>query len=161
MTATEHDSSVPGVNAVFRNVAAMPTTASARSNCTNLVRATQDVGYAAVAKATGHDKSWITRFFQEESRANLPEIMCWLDAVGLRITPADVEREDEADLLQILLRKVAVTIERRQADRSLDDARQVRLDADDYRALLALAKRGVVSMQTGMEQDRCAGCERA
>lgn len=149
------DETVADGRTVFRNVLEIPDTPTAQKSLGALIRATQDVGYAAIAKAVGHDKSWITRWYGEESRANLPEVLRFLDACGLRIVPADGEREEESELMQILLRKVAVTIERRRADHSLDGARIVQLDVDEYKALLAFAEIGVKSRQTGL--DRCCG----
>lgn len=142
----DHDPTVSTPGAAFRIIAAIPDTASARANQSNWMRATQDAGFAAIAKVVGHDRSWVSRFWIEETRANLPELLQWFDRAGLRLVPADAEREDDAELLGILLRKTALTIERRRAEFNGEPG-AVRMDADEYRALLALARRGVAAMQ--------------
>ena len=82
---------------VFRNgIAEIPETRSAQENNGALLSASLDVGYAAVSAATHLDKSWVSRFFQDQSRLSRPELLHWLDAANLRLVhrSAEVEHSD-------------------------------------------------------------------
>jgi hypothetical protein len=91
--------------ALFRNGdATMPTTHSARANHAFLLRTSADVGYAAIGRATGHDKSWVSRFLSGQGLVSLAEVLHWLDAVSGVIVHPNESGVDEAasDLLQAL-----------------------------------------------------------
>lgn len=97
-----HDSTVGDTPALLRNGAAtMPTTHTSRMSHAALLRASSDVGYAGIGRATGHDKSWVSRFLSGQGLASLPELLHWLDAAGLSIGHANdgAIQDAAADLL--------------------------------------------------------------
>lgn len=91
--------------ALLRNGAAtMPATHSARTSTSILMQASTDIGYAAVGRATGHDKSWVSRFFSGQSLASFPELLHWFDATGVTLGYANdgAVQDAASDLLQVL-----------------------------------------------------------
>ncbi|HRP64278.1 MAG TPA: hypothetical protein PK400_13340, partial [Phycisphaerales bacterium] len=84
------------------------------------------------------------RFFSGECRISMPELLAMLDAMGLHVTQVDAEREDDTEILSLLLRKAAANIQRRS---ECSDSSDVVMSAYEYQALLALANRGIRAMQ--------------
>lgn len=139
------DDSIDRNVTAFRNgISTEPDTHGARANKGAMLRAAQDAGYSVVGRACGHEKSWLSRFFSGECRISMPELLAMLDAMGLHVTQGDAEREDDTEILSLLLRKAAANLQRR-SERS--DSSDVVMSADEYQALLALAKRGITAMQ--------------
>lgn len=82
--------------------ATMPTTHTGRANHAFLLRSSADVGYSTIARVTGHDKSWVSRFLSGQGLATLPEILHWLDAISGVLCHPNESGIDEAasDLLK-------------------------------------------------------------
>lgn len=139
------NNSIDTTVAAFRNgISTEPDTHGARANKGAMLRAAQDAGYSVVGRACGHEKSWLSRFFSGECRISMPELLAMLDAMGLHVTQVDAEREDDTEILSLLLRKAATNLDRRAAAGVSAD---VVMSADEYQALLALAMRGIRAMQ--------------
>lgn len=135
---------------VFRNggLVSAPDTNSARANNAALLRACQDVGYAAIGKAVGRDKSWVTRWFAGDAVASNAQVLAMFDACNLRSVPPNAESAADAELLAALLKKTSATLQRASnefqgGDRSLSE--------DEYRSLLLLAQRGIKAMQEELQ----------
>jgi hypothetical protein len=139
-----HEQSLDGAPIVLRNSAAMPQTDSAREHLALLIRTSQEVGQILIARACGHDKSWVCRVIQGDGRLNIAEMLAWLDAAGLRLAREDAQAQVDMDLLSVLLRKTAQSLDSRSA---AIHGEEVTVEADEYRALMMLAKRGLASMQ--------------
>ena len=91
--------------AVLRNGdATMPTTHASRVSVSVLLRASSDVGYAAIGRAVGHDKSWVSRFFSGQALISFPELLHWFDVASLSISNANGDAVEDAasDLMQAL-----------------------------------------------------------
>ncbi len=71
-------------------LATFPLTASARQNHSLLIKRSQLVRYDTIARATGHDKSWVSRFLSGSALASLPELLAWLDECDLRIATQEI-----------------------------------------------------------------------
>lgn len=147
------DHSMPEHPASFRNTAEMPETPTARQNFSRLLRASQEVGYAAIAEAVGHHKPWVSRVLSGELKVSLAELLHWMDVTKHIFVHIEEATSDDAELLQMLLRKAARDLERRAHQRP--GATTVTLRADEYQALVMLAKRGIGSMQA--QTDGCRG----
>lgn len=59
--------------------ATFPDTPTARRNLSRLLRETSAVGYINIARATVHDKSWVSRFLAGNGLISLGELLAWLD----------------------------------------------------------------------------------
>lgn len=66
--------------------ATFPDTASARRNLSTLLRESTRLKYASVGQATGHDKSWVSRFLSGQGLISMTELLSWLDACQLELT---------------------------------------------------------------------------
>ena len=139
------------IPSVFRTgVATNPDTHSARENHAAILRASQEAGYGVVGRATGHDKSWVSRWLNSEGRVSLPELLAWLDQCELRIVRAEAVSETESDYALI-----------DRAERVLRDLQQLEdvashladIDGELAQALLALAKRAIIGMQNTPSKD--------
>lgn len=81
-------------NAERNRLATFPATANARHNHGLLLKYSQLLRYEAIGRATGHDKSWVSRFLSGSALASLPELLVWLDQCGLRLeNPEPLEGE--------------------------------------------------------------------
>lgn len=129
--------------AVCRNTVATPDTATARANESALLRACQDAGYRRVSEACGHDKSWLSRWFQDEARATKSEILAMLDSTALTVGEAK-EGADE-DLLIALLHTTEAGVRRSMGE--VPDSTSVTISSSEYRALLTLAHRQLEDMK--------------
>ena len=124
----------------LRNVIAMPNTASARENDHMLRNHTAAVGYNTVAASIGSDKTQVCRFFTGERPVTLPQLLHWMDTVGIRFDAADENSEE--GVLQDLIDQASISlqgIEQRKSD----------LSVDDVEALLKVAKLYVASRMKG------------
>lgn len=140
----KHDPIFGDAPAMLRNSAAMPNTDSAREHLSLLIRTSQEVGQILIARACGHDKSWVCRVLQGDGLLNLAEVLAWLDAAGVRLQREDAQAQVDADLLSALLRKTAQALSAKQAEANDDGAF---VSSEEYRALLMLARRGLAAMQ--------------
>lgn len=68
---------------VFRNA---PATRTAQENIGVLLRASREAGYSVIGRRCGHDKSWVSRWLSGENKADIGEVLHWLDECGLKIT---------------------------------------------------------------------------
>ena len=128
---------------VFRNgIAKIPETRSAQENNGALLSASLDVGYAAVSAATHLDKSWVSRFFQDQSRLSRPELLHWLDAANLRLVHRSAESQADRDLLMALLQKTSAVLAR---ESQVEHADTVTIGAEEYKSLLHFAQLGIKS----------------
>ena len=130
--------------ALRNGVKTKPETPGAIRNEGLLIGATRDAGYAKVAEAIQLDKSWITRFFSGEGRVTLPELLHWLDSIGLQIVEPSAEADAERQLLQALLRKTSASLAREAGEVSGDT---VEVGAVEYRALLHFAQSGIKGLE--------------
>ena len=124
----------------LRNVIAMPNTASARANDHMLRNHTAAVGYNTVAASIGSDKTQVCRFFTGDRPVTLPQLLHWMDTVGIRFEAADENSEE--GVLQDLIDQASISlqgIERRKSD----------LSVDDVEALLEVAKLYIASRMKG------------
>lgn len=124
----------------LRNVIAMPNTASARASDHLLRHLTASVGYYSVAAAIGSDKTQVSRFLSDERPIFRPQLLHWLDVVGIRLHPADESSEE--GVLQELIDQAAIAIqgiEQRKSD----------LSVDEVDALLKVAKLYIASRMKG------------
>ena len=138
-----HAFTVHEVPAVFRTITTTPDTHSARKNNTSLLRAFADAGYAIIARAVGHDKSWLSRWLSGESVSNLPELLTMLDSAGLRIVHEDELASSTSDAEQVAALNAALS----KLD-GLSAAMKAMEEGNElHTALLALARRGLHSMQ--------------
>ncbi|WP_281051560.1 hypothetical protein [Thauera sp. GDN1] len=62
-----------------------------------LTKHSQLVRYESIGLATGHDKSWGSRFLSGTALASMPELLAWLDQCDLRF----VSPEGEEDVLGV------------------------------------------------------------
>ena len=92
----------------LRNVIAMPNTASARANDHMLRNHTAAVGYNTVAASIGSDKTQVCRFFTGERPVTLPQLLHWMDTVGIRFEAAD-ENSEEGVLQDLIDQASAVS----------------------------------------------------
>lgn len=58
-----------------------------------LLRAAGEATYARLAVAINHDASYITRFFQDQQKISLSEVLMLLDVCGLTLTRDDPENQ--------------------------------------------------------------------
>lgn len=124
----------------LRNVIAMPNTASARANDHLLRHLTAAVGYNTVAASIGSDKTQVCRFFTGERPVTLPQLLHWMDTVGIRFEAADENSEE--GVLQDLIDQASISlqgIEQRKSD----------LSVDEVEALLKVAKLYIASRMKG------------
>lgn len=136
---------IPGV---IRNGAAIPDTATARRHDSLLLRAFKRAGYPRIGVACGHTASWVCRWLAGEAVSNKAELLYALDAADLELVERGSRTEDDAQLLQILLRKAASVLD----ERAKDDGDVMVFSAEEGKALLALAQRGIRAMQAEQEQ---------
>lgn len=97
---------------------------------------TAAVGYNTVAAAIGSDKTQVCRFFTGERPVTLPQLLHWMDTVGIRFEAADENSEE--GVLQDLID---------QASNALDgiEQRKSDLSAEEVEALLKVAKLYIAS----------------
>ena len=84
-------------------------TKSARSNESTLLRAAGDVTYSRLAVAVNHDASYISRFFADQQKVHLSEVLTMFEVAGLALVreSSDTVTLDrrELDALVLLARK--------------------------------------------------------
>ena len=136
---------IPGF---LSNGAAIPETATARMNDSMLLRAFKRVTYPRLGSICGHTASWVCRWLAGEGQMNKAELLYALDAADLEICERGSRTEDDAQLLQILLRKAASVLD----ERAKQDGDVMVFSAEEGKALLALAQRGIRAMQAEQEQ---------
>lgn len=136
---------IPGV---MRNGAAIPDTTTARKNDSLLLRAFKKATYPRLGIACGHTASWVCRWLAGEGVMNKAELLYALDAADFEISERGAKDEDDAQLLQILLRKAAAVLD----ERAKEAGDVMVFSADEGKALLALAQRGIRAMQAEQEQ---------
>lgn len=77
-------------------LATFPPSAAARQNQSVLLKRSQSVRYETIGRATGHDKSWVSRFLSGSALVSLPELLAWLDQCDVRlVSPESGENERE------------------------------------------------------------------
>ena len=135
--------------ALRNGVKTKPETPGAIRNEGVLISATRDAGYAKVAEAIQLDKSWITRFFSGEGLVSLPELLHWLESIGLRLVEPSAEADADRLLLQTLLQKTRLTLSREAGQLS---GEAVVVEPEEYQALLHFAQAGI----KGLEEKRGA-----
>lgn len=85
--------------------ATFPDTPSARRNLSRLLRETTTVGYTTIARATVHDKSWVSRFLAGNGLISLGELLVWLDRCQLVLdkdAPDGVPQDGDKAMLERL-----------------------------------------------------------
>lgn len=90
---------MPERRAPERNrLATFPPTTTARHNQSLLLKRSQMMRYESIGRATGHDKSWVSRFLSGSALVSLPELLAWLDQCNLRL----VSPEDDGDMVGLV-----------------------------------------------------------
>ncbi|MBV2264685.1 MAG: hypothetical protein KUL79_14190 [Thauera sp.] len=85
--------------------ATFPDTPTARRNLSRLLRETTTVGYTSIARATVHDKSWVSRFLAGNGLISLSELLVWLDRCQLVLdkdAPDGVPQDGDKAMLERL-----------------------------------------------------------
>lgn len=124
-----------------RNTAAtFAETGTARHNLSMLLRKSSARRYAEIARITGHDKSWVSRFLSGSARASLPELLRWLDACDLHLAHGDPN--SHCSTLHEHLHTVTQGIDTLRASGKLGDDQH---DALMY-ALIQLARLGLETL---------------
>jgi len=136
---------IPGV---MRNTFTTPDTPTARRNEALFIRLAREIGYSAIGRAAGRDKSFVSRVLSGEVSLSLPELLGWMDACSLNFELRDSRTEDDTQLLQILLRKAAAVLD----ERAKQAGDVMVFSSEEGKALLALAQRGIRAMQAEQEQ---------
>ena len=124
----------------LRNVIAMPNTASARANDHMLRNHTAAVGYNTVAASIGSDKTQVCRFFTGDRPVTLPQLLHWMDTVGIRFEAADENSEE--GVLQDLIDQASISLQG-------IEQRKSNLSVDEVEALLKVAKLYIASRMKG------------
>jgi len=79
------------------------------SNESMLLRAAGEASYAKLAVAINHDASYVTRFFQDQQKVSLSELLMMLDVCGLAMTREDPDNQvipsAELEALRLFARK--------------------------------------------------------
>jgi hypothetical protein len=85
---------MPERRSLERNrLATFPPTTTARYSHSLLLKRSQVVRYESIGRATGHDKSWVSRFLSGSALASLPELLAWLDQCDLRLVGQELEED--------------------------------------------------------------------
>lgn len=79
-----------------------PDTPAARRNLSRLLRETTTVGYTTIARATVHDKSWVSRFLAGNGLISLGELLVWLDRCQLVLDKDGVPQDGDKAMLERL-----------------------------------------------------------
>ena len=108
-------------------LATFPPTAAARSNHSMLLKRSQLVRYETIGRATGHDKSWVSRFLSGSALTSLPELLAWLDQCELRFAcPQLAENQsgltdhEQVERLQSAISALELTREQLRAKEHVD-----------------------------------------
>lgn len=136
------------VPAMLRNTFTTPDTPTARRNEALFIRLAREIGYSTIGRAINRDKSFVSRVLSGEVSLSLPELLGWMDACSLNFEMCDSRTEDDTQLLQILLRKAAAVLD----ERAKQEGDVMVFSAEEGKALLALAQRGIRAMQAEQEQ---------
>ncbi len=91
-------------------LATFPSTTAARQNHSVLLKRSRQVRYESIGRATGHDKSWVSRFLSGSALISFPELLAWLDLCDLHLISPEGEHESGASPEE-WLERLRLTIE--------------------------------------------------
>ncbi len=113
-----------------------------------LLRAFKRVTYPILGSICGHTAPWVCLWLAGEGQMNKAEFLYALDVADLEICERGSRTEDDTQPLQILLRKVASMLD----ERAKETGDVMVFSAEEGKALIAIAQRGIRSMQAEQEQ---------
>lgn len=123
-------------------LATFPPTVTARQNHSVLLKRSQLVRYETIGRATGHDKSWVSRFLSGSALTSLPELLAWLDQCALNLVLHDVAEDrfaptDHERVVQLQSAISALELTRYKL------RREATIDREFILALIELARVGL------------------